>query len=534
VSAGAAPAWHPRRLLAGLALLFVVIAGSAMLRNSATWDEIVFMSVGARGMHTGDFDIVNDHPRLAQYLYGVPAWLAARRYPPEDGRWSSVSRYYYSRAFLWGVGNEPERIIMSARLVGLAFGVLTVLGVFFLSRRHLGDGWALFAAALTAFMPDMLAHSGVAYNDVPLAFGYLAGVYALDAAVRDPSARRVALAALAFALTMCIKYSGLILGPVLLALLAMEAAAGRWRDRAWLRRVEIAVPIFAAIVFVVIEVLYAGAWPPLGRYISGLQEVQYLSEQGRPAFLLGESRRGGWWYFFPVAFALKTPLGLHLLMVAAIAGAVIAARRGRVAWLSHPARAAAVGAAMFVAVAFLSGFNIGTRHVLPIIPLACILVAQGVAAAWEAGKRAVHVAIALSFAAFAISSLSAYPYFLSYLSEYAWGRGPARTLVDSNTDWGQGLLALRDFMREHRQERVALAYFGSALPEGYGIRYLPLTSFLSLPKQPEPARFPRYIVVSATLLTGNYLTGDPYAKLRLAKPVAILGGSLYVYDGGAR
>jgi len=289
------------------------------------------------------------------------------------------------------------------------------------------------------------------------------------------------------------------------------------------------------VAWATIALLYLGDWS-LHEYVAGIKALLHNSSEGRPAFLLGQSRFGGWWYFFPVAFLLKTPFGLHALMLVALGAAFVAAKRsgGARQWMTHGARAPATGAAIFLAVVFFSGFNIGVRHVMPMIPLLAILVAQGVAYAWRHGQRAMQGAIALAFVAFAASSLTAYPYFFGYLSEYAWGRGPADTLVDSNTDWGQGLLALRDFMRAHNQERVALAYFGSALPEGYGIHYVPLRSFLDLPDQPAPDQFPRYIVISATLLTGNYLAGDPYAKLRLAKPVAILAGSLYVFDGGGR
>lgn len=532
---GAPAALHPRRLLAALVLLFAALAGSAMLRTSATFDEIVFMSVGARALETGDYSMVDDHPRLPQYLFGIPAHLVADHYPPEDGRWSWISRYHYSRAFLWGVGNHPERIIMVARLVGLAFGIAMVLGVFFFSRRHLGEGGALFAAALTAFVPDVLAHSGVAYNDVPLAFAFLAGVYVIDAAVRRPTVGRVAEAALVFAFAACIKYSGLILGPVLVVLVALEALSGRARDRQWVRAIARGVPVFVVVAWAAITLLYLGDWG-LRDYVAGIRSLLHTSSEGRPAFLFGHSNFGGWWYFFPVAFLLKTPFGLHALMLVALGSAFFAAKRSGAArqWMTHGARAPAAGAAVFLAVVFFSGFNIGVRHVMPMMPLLCILVAQGATYAWTHGQRAMQAAVALAFVAFVASSLTAYPYFFGYLSEFAWGRGPAETLVDSNTDWGQGLLALRDFMRAHHQDRVALAYFGSALPEGYGIQYVPLRSFLDLPEQPQPDRFPRYIVISATLLSGNYLTGDPYAKLRLAKPVAILAGSLYVFDGGRR
>jgi hypothetical protein len=103
--------------------------------------------------------------------------------------------------------------------------------------------------------------------------------------------------------------------------------------------------------------------------------------------------------------------------------------------------------------------------------------------------------------------------------------------VDSSTDWGQGLVALRQFMLARGIDRVALAYFGSALPEGYGIAYVPLPSFLELPAQAPGA--PRYLVVSATLLAGSYVNGDPYAVLRPLRPTAIVADTLYVYDGFA-
>ena len=524
--------FSPAKLLALLAFAFVVFAGSAMLRTSPTFDEIVFSSAGARAIKTGDYGMIADHPRLPQYFYGVPTWLTATNYPSEQtSNWNMISRYHYARALLWGVGNTPERMILAARLVGLAFGLLTVLAAYFLGRRHLGEEGALFGAALIAFLPDMLGHSGVAYNDVPLAFGLLASVYALDGAVRNPTRGRVAIAALVCALTACVKYSGLIVGPVLAVLLMLEALSGRWRDGAWVRSITIGVPVFLGVAWATIALVYLGDWR-LADYFRGLADLTRSSSAGRVAFLLGERNVGGWWYFYPVAFALKTPVALHVLMAVALAGAWFSVRAGGArAWMTSGARAPAVGAVLFVAAIMSTGFNIGLRHILPAIPLVCILVAHGVAPVWNRGNRMVRVALATVFAAFVFSSAKAYPDFLAYLSEYASGREVGETLVDSNTDWGQGLPELRKYLREHGIDRVALGYFGSAVPEAYDIRYVPMPSFLELPRQePTAGPAPRYLVVSATLLEGLYVRDDPYAPLRRAKPVAIVGGTLYVFD----
>jgi 4-amino-4-deoxy-L-arabinose transferase-like glycosyltransferase len=519
------------RLAALLVAVFLLLAGSAMLRTSTTFDEIVFPAVGARGLHGGDFSMVNDHPRLPQYVLGLPLYLSGVKYPPEEGyRWSWYTRYQYSEYLYWAAGNSAEKVTLLARLVGLAFGALTVLATFLLARRHMPPGGALLAATLVAFMPDMLGHSGVAYNDVPLAFGVLVSAYALDAVVREPGARRAALAALAFALTLCMKYSGLILLPILAVLLVLEAVS-RWRDAAWRAALLKAAGVFAAVTYLVIVALYVGDWR-LSEYMAGLGELSNSAlTKGRTAFLLGEHRSGGWWYFFPVAFALKTPLGLHALAAIAIVAGGAASRNGAWrAWASHPARAPAAGLLLLLAATMASRMNIGMRHALPLLPLACILVAQGVSLAWQRGARPLRALVGVCVVALAASSLRAYPYFLSYLSEYAMGRPLHETLVDSNTDWGQGLVGLAEFMRSRGIDQVALGYFGTALPQGYGIAYSPLPSYFQLAGEVPPGPPPRYAVVSATLLAGSYLAGDPYRRLRQEKPVAVVGGSLYVFD----
>jgi hypothetical protein len=168
-----------------------------------------------------------------------------------------------------------------------------------------------------------------------------------------------------------------------------------------------------------------------------------------------------------------------------------------------------------------------------VVPLACILIAQGVAW-WRArGARWVAPVVAVALVAMAASTLRYYPYFLSYLSEYAYGRPVHETLIDSNTDWGHGLVALREYMRANAIDRVALGYFGTAMPQGYGIEYVALPSYFWVERGDPGRPPPRYTVVSATLLAGSYLRGDPYARLRKEKPVAIVGGSLYIFDSQA-
>jgi predicted lysophospholipase L1 biosynthesis ABC-type transport system permease subunit len=83
-------------------------------------------------------------------------------------------------------------------------------------------------------------------------------------------------------------------------------------------------------------------------------------------------------------------------------------------------------------------------------------------------------------------------------------------------------------MKRKGIDRVGLAYFGSALPEGYGIEYAALPSYF--PRPVDVGARPRFVAISATLLAGGYVEGDPYARMRDVEPVAVVGGTIYVFD----
>jgi 4-amino-4-deoxy-L-arabinose transferase-like glycosyltransferase len=520
---------------AALAFVFALLAGSAMRHTSVTFDEVMFPSAGARGLETGDYSLVKDHPRLSHYLYGIPAWLTASRYPAENGRWNQASGYDYSRAFYFDLGNDPERLAFNTRIVAVFLGALLVFAMFVLTRRHLGDGPALLAAALLAFTPDVLAHAGIAYNDLPAALGLFVAAYALDAAVRRPTPGRAALAALASAAAIAVKATGILVFPILLALLALEALCGRWRDAAWRRAVARATVVFVFVAYGALVALYLGDFTLREFTLAILGKLDHSStgsHYGHSALLLGERRLTGWWYFFPAAFVLKTSVALHALMLVAAVGAGLAARnaRGRER-LASPLRVPLVAGALVLAALLSSGLNIGLRHALPGMPFLFVLVAWGVSHVWKRGAWPVRALVCLLVGWTVVSTVRVYPHFLPYLTEYPRGNLERYdTLVDSNTDWGQGLLALRDYMREHRIEQVYLSYFGSGSPEGYGIHYHALPSHFPLRGNPASPAPPRYAAIPATNLAGVYLRADPFASFRGRKPVAIVANNYWIFE----
>ena len=50
----------------------------------------------------------------------------------------------------------------------------------------------------------------------------------------------------------------------------------------------------------------------------GAENTLIHNELGHPAFLLGKYDNHGWWYYFPVAFALKTTIPFLLLTIVSL------------------------------------------------------------------------------------------------------------------------------------------------------------------------------------------------------------------------
>jgi len=192
-----------------------------------------------------------------------------------------------------------------------------------------------------------------------------------------------------------------------------------------------------------------------------------LNQEGT-TYLLGEIHQGALWTYFPLALLFKLPLGTWGALLARVFV------RPRESGNPHvPAgHVLGIAAAVLMAMAlFLTKYNFGIRYLLPLLPLACIasggLLAPAVRPAF---RRA-----ALAFAGLlAIETALAGPWFLSFFNWPTRWVAPADRLVnDSNVDWGQGLLALRDEMARRGIRRIHLAYHGTTDPAVYGIDYVP-------------------------------------------------------------
>jgi hypothetical protein len=261
-------------------------------------------------------------------------------------------------------------------------------------------------------------------------------------------------------------------------------------------------------------------------YVQGFALSQ-AQAQTRPAYLFGRFNTTGWWYYFPVAFFIKTPVALILLFFAGLALCVV--NRSKfwqedVFLLLPPA--------IYLSAAMSVNTNIGVRHILPIYPFV-LLIAGKAAAAVLANRRKLLVALLTALCLFQVGEVAAvYPHYLAFFNCLIGGsKSGYKYLSDSNIDWGQDLKNLKKWMDSNGIDRISLSYFGSADPAYYGIN---CTYLLGSPpfasNKVEQAVLPGLVAVSVHNLTGAGLDGNPfYRPLLDTVPVAVIGYSIRIY-----
>src|SRR5258708_27181432 len=97
--------------------------------------------------------------------------------------------------------------------------------------------------------------------------------------------------------------------------------------------------------------------------VTGLLRLAEHNTEGHEAYLMGMHSTTGWWYYFPVAFAVKTPVATLLAIGLALGIALSArARPSRLQWmLAAPILA-------YLPLCLSTNINTGARHLLPLYP----------------------------------------------------------------------------------------------------------------------------------------------------------------------
>jgi 4-amino-4-deoxy-L-arabinose transferase-like glycosyltransferase len=535
-------------LAVAFAALGTALAWTASSRMSVTVDEFQALPAGLAVLETGDFRFPKGTPVLSEVLPALPLFLSGARVgaPARDPELSS-----------WGLSHEVMNrqgtaflgLFPAARFVSLLMLFLVFALTFGYSRRLYGERGALLSLGVACLCPNLLGHGALVTPDIYLAAATLAFLWALFELFERPSASIALSAGVALGAAAAMKFTGLVFFPLAI-LLAFHIRPNPSRH---IFTHFLPLVFFAALFTIHAAYAFRGSFALLGNFsfashlFQSLQArlpaslpvflpfhyVRALDEQlAEPAYLAyfaGEFNKEGFFSYYLVAWLVKTPLATLLIALLAWSSR----------WRADPRERhyLVFAATMFLFFSIGRHKNIGLRYLLFLFPLLAVWCGRIAANAGTLAGRVTraHASAALLACLF-FGTIIAWPDYLAYFSP-AIGGGAAghRYLLDSNLDWGQGLIELRSFLERNHVDRISLAYAGRVRPDLYGLNYENLGD--APPKE-------SVVAVSANLVWGrtyfvngtNYWPKSPdvYAKWRDREPWAVLGNTIYVYRVGTR
>ncbi len=554
---------------------------------SATIDEGFHITSGYEYLRTGRLRLFDEHTPLAKALFAWPLFFVPDLAPPEQAAGYAEGNLITAAQATVLAYRPLDRVIVACRIPVALLTLLLAASVCRWASRLGGAGAGLLALALFIFDPNVLAQGSLATTDMgATAFIFWATVALADYLRHSPTRWGWWKAALLLGLALGAKLTALMLLPVNGVLMLLNSGAPaptRSTPSAFARR-ALSYASMVAVAGLLLWALYGfelralpqlaggalpqlagGALPiPAASHVERWLRLQENLTNGREAFLLGQNGAHGWWYYFPVAFALKTPLPALLLLLALLAQRISESASQRVSGsasqritgyglritnftfhvsrfkskILHPAF---LFPCLYAVAALFSTFNIGYRHLLPALPFLYVGLGQickrhprmgregklrlytngqiGGAAGQEsriknftfhASRFTFHVSrfthhasrIILPLLLFwqIIGTFLVAPHYLTFFNDLVGRRSGWRYLADSNTDWGQGYKALAQYQKAHNLGSVQLAGFVFYDPAAYGVTYTALTP---LPVATTPAVFPSRLAPPP----GDYVIG---------------------------
>ena len=530
-------------VLCAAALAAHFVMGLAFIRSAApTYDETVHLSSGYSYLLAGkDVTLLTGHPPLAETVDALPLLAYHPGIFSSHPYFTRSAIYHYGDLFLYQNTVSAGKLLDTAR--GFSLLLWSGLLAFFIwvfASKVSGPEAGAASVAVFSLMPVFISNNALVTTDAAPAvfyfgafcFGYLFS--SLPAGAANARAHKVpvapgeggryryaALAGLVTGLALASKFSMFMLPPLMIAFWAaynlLPGSKMSFARLLWYCAVYLAAALLTLALVYRLDI---------GSYFSGLWGTLKQLDQGRSSFAWGDNSINGVWWYFPLALIIKTPLAVSALALIGLASMKNSFRRDYL-WLVLPPL-------IYFAVSMTAKVQIGVRHILPVMPFLAVL--SGAGAVYAAKRKLLRYALAPLLILWVWGLVRTGPYYLAYFNELAGGPANGyKFLVDSNLDWGQDVKTLASRLRKEGNPPVVLSYFGTARPEYYGIKYVPLgvISNVDLAGTGEDVcRMDKLLLaVSATNLQGTYYPDKKtYDWLKSRKPAFNAGYAIFLYD----
>ena len=490
-------------LLIAVALQWWVIGAQSM-----SGDGAYHLLAGHQALRYRQNLLNLEHPPLVKLMVSVPLLFENEPLAPP----LAVEQAIVESGRIYEDPDRLHRVTRRSRGIALIFFALPLaIASWFLGRRFEGEqgGWLLVLTLGLSF--SIVPILGTLQTDAAVT---CAGIWLLLAACRfvaQPHWRWAAMMGLALGLAISSKFSGVLLTPtVAAAVLLAPDLRTRWRARSGeLLLAGLTSLVVLHVVFAVANWRYEneagraaiGSYckntatlqvgqrleaakellltveridPLLAQWMTGLLGVRAQNAEGAYlSYALGSVTRWGRWWYLPVLLFFKTPLVLLTVAVAAIA----VASRGRGMWrgCTREGLLVLITAVVYLATAMTSNYNLGFRHLLPVLALLYLPLVRWLSTRPRLGS-AVLVVLALE-------ALVVGPLWMCATNTWWLGsHNPTRfALGTGNVEYRQNFITLAREVEDRGLGEIAVLY--PVLPPEVVEAYLP-TARLVKPGDP--------------------------------------------------
>ena len=482
-----------------LSLITIYFAISGAMMDSATEDEPAHITSGYLQLTRGVFDFYREQPPMMDALSALPLLLSGPYNFPND--WRQIkSKWTVGQIFLYRSGNDADRMLLLTRLPEIVLLMLLCFLLYAWVYKETGSHYyGLLGFVLTLTCPNLLAHGRLATSDIGLTFFIALASFLYLRFLHKPVMTNVFLTGVATGCALLSKVSGLILLPyfgiLLLFFLFLEKML-RPREIAFYLSRYVLILAFALLCFEVFYLLEVRssylhyAYPqmadslgfrllfPFREYAESISAVYrwFSKPYDKLQFLMGKFSYSGWWYYYIVAFTLKTRIPSLLLFLWSLGGLVFICRQRETATelvrRNFDSFSLIVFIGLFFVVTLGSRVDIGTRYILPIYAFMFVFIPVSLSRTYSATRKGAAnmalVAIVTLATWNAAISISSYPSYLGYFNSFIGSnRNADKYLIDSNLDWGQDLKRLAVWVERHNIPKIHLVYFGGGDPIYY-------------------------------------------------------------------
>ena len=362
--------------IVGLLLISMLILEiNSSLKESQTIDEGVHLAAGYSYLMKNDFRMNTEHPPLIKEIAALPLVIINNKLeqPFNQPSWTEYNQWQFAKDFIYNNNLSADTILFLGRLPIMLLSLLLGFFIFRWSRALFGTTAGILSLILYCFSSHILAHSGYVTTDLGLALFFFITIYYFYKYLKSPSWKNLIVFFVCFALAQAVKFSALLLIPILLILILTVYLCKkndqilRLAAKNFFKKFIIFFCITAIIIFSVygfnfqkpiddinvqeqysqqeqiilndlvseqnelvkkiisftdtnkksgkiIKSIATNVPFPAFPYLNGAVKLFSHNYHGHTSYLYGNYTEFGTWYYFPFAFLVKTPISTLVLL----------------------------------------------------------------------------------------------------------------------------------------------------------------------------------------------------------------------------